>query len=51
MASLTGTCKLNCINPQAYLEHALGKILGGHMKKDIQELMPWNFKRYGSLHS
>lgn len=44
MASLIGTCKLNSVNPQAYLEHVLGKILGGHMKKDIQDLMPWNFK-------
>lgn len=43
MASLIGTCKLNGINPQAYLEHVLEKILGGHMKGDIQELMPWNF--------
>ncbi len=51
MASLIGTCKLNGINPQAYLEHVLGKILGGHMKKDIQDLMPWNFKSVRLQHS
>ena len=44
MASLIGTCKLNGINPQTYLEHVLGKILGGHMQENIQDLMPWNFK-------
>lgn len=43
MASLIGTCKLNGINPQAYLEYALEKTLSGHMQGDIQELMPWNF--------
>ncbi len=51
MASLIGTCKLNGVNPQAYLEHVLGKILGGHMKKDIQDLMPWNFKSVRLQHS
>ena len=44
MASLIGTCKLNGINPQAYLEHTLSKILNGHMQEDIQVLLPWNFK-------
>jgi len=43
MASLIGTCKLNGINPQHYLEHVLEKILAGHMQGDIKDLMPWNF--------
>ncbi len=51
MASLIGTCKLNGVNPQAYLEHALGKILNGHKQEDIQDLMPWNLKPDRSLHS
>lgn len=51
MASLIGTCKLNGINPQAYLEHALDKILNGHMQEDIQALLPWNFKPDGAHHS
>lgn len=51
MASLVGTCKLNDINPQAYLEHVLVKILGGHMQTDIQDLMPWNFKPGGARHA
>lgn len=51
MASLVGTCKLNGINPQAYLEHVLDKILNGHMQEDIQYLLPWNFKPDGARHS
>lgn len=51
MASLIGTCKLNGINPQAYLEHVLDKILNGHMQDDIKSLMPWNFKPNGSKYS
>ena len=42
MASLVGTCKLNGINPQVYLEHVLEKILNGHMQESIQDLVPWN---------
>jgi transposase len=51
MASLIGTCKLNHVNPQAYLEHVLVKILDGHMQTDIQDLMPWNFKPDGARHA
>ena len=45
MASLIGTCKLNAVNPQTYLEHALNSILNQHMQSDIHELMPWTFQR------
>lgn len=45
MASLIGTCKLNDVNPQAYLEYALDRILAQHKQSDIQDLMPWNFPR------
>lgn len=51
MASLIGTCKLNGVNPQAYLEHVLNMILEGHMQKDVPDLLPWNFKPEGALHS
>ncbi len=44
LASLIGTCKLNGINPQIYIEATLRKILDQHMQDDIQDLMPWNFK-------
>jgi transposase len=45
MASLIGTCKLNDVNPQAYLGYALDRILAQHKQSDIQDLMPWNFSR------
>ena len=45
MASLIGTCKLNAVNPQTYLEHALDSILNQHMQADILQLMPWTFQR------
>ena len=35
MASLIGTAKLNGVNPQAYLEHALDRILSQHMQDDM----------------
>jgi transposase len=49
MASLIGTCKMNRVNPHQYLEHVLGKILNGHMRDDINQLMPWNFNASGAL--
>lgn len=44
MASLVGTCILNGINTQPYLEHVLEKILNGHIQEDIHDFLPWNFK-------
>jgi transposase len=42
-ASLIGTCKLNGVNPEAYIAATFRKILDQHMQRDIEELMPWNF--------
>lgn len=50
-ASLVGTCKLNGINPQVYLEHVLDKILNGYMQDNIQDLLPWNFKPDGARYA
>jgi len=44
IASLIGTCKLNGVNPEAYIAATLRKILDNHMQRDIAELMPWNFR-------
>lgn len=43
IASLIGTCKLNGVDPEAYIAATLRKILDQHMQRDIDELMPWNF--------
>jgi transposase/uncharacterized small protein (DUF1192 family) len=41
MYSLIGTCKLNGINPRAYLEYVLTHI-ADHKVNRIDELLPWN---------
>jgi hypothetical protein len=40
VASLIETCKLNAINPQAYLTDVLTKIVNGHPNSRIDELLP-----------
>jgi len=44
LASLIETCKLNQIEPHAYLSGVLTAIVNGHKQKDIELLLPWNFK-------
>ena len=43
VASLIETCKLNGVDPQAYLTQVLGKIVDGHLITRIDELMPWSY--------
>tara|TARA_R110000744_G_scaffold149026_1_gene262096 strand:+ start:316 stop:960 length:645 start_codon:yes stop_codon:yes gene_type:complete len=43
MASLIETCKLNGIEPHAYLTATLTAIINGHMQSDIDQLLPWNY--------
>ena len=44
IASLIETCKLNGVEPYAYLKATLEAIASGHPASRIDELMPWNFK-------
>lgn len=44
LASLIETCKLNGVEPNSYLTGVLIAIINGHKQKDIDELLPWNFK-------
>lgn len=44
IASLIETCKLNGVEPYAYLKATLEAIAQGHPKSRIDELMPWNFQ-------
>lgn len=40
-ASLIGTCKMNGVEPYAYLRDIFTSIANGHLAKDIDALMPW----------
>jgi transposase len=42
IASLVETCKLNAVDPQAYLTTTLTAIVNGHKQSRIDELLPWN---------
>ena len=41
VASLIETCKLNGVDPQAYLASALSRLVNGWPMRRIDELMPW----------
>ncbi len=40
-ASLIGTCRMNGVEPYAYLFDLFTKLANGHLNKDIDALMPW----------
>lgn len=44
IASLIETCKLNGIEPFAYLTSTLEAIAAGHPQSRIDDLLPWNFQ-------
>ncbi len=37
------TCKLNGVDPQAWLTATLTAIVNGHKQNGIDELLPWKF--------
>ena len=44
IASLIETCKMNAVEPYAWLKSTLEKIAAGHPQSCIDELLPWNFQ-------
>src|SRR5487761_1311448 len=42
IASMIETCKLNGIDPQAWLTATLAKLAAGHSNRRRDQLMPWN---------
>ncbi|WP_273727817.1 IS66 family transposase [Brucella gallinifaecis] len=44
IASLIETCKLNSVDPFAYLTYTLTAIVNGHKQSRIEALMPWNYQ-------
>ena len=45
LASIVATCKLNDVNPVAYIARTLTAILDGHPNSRIEDLMPWRFEK------
>lgn len=43
IASLIETCKLNAIEPHAYLTQTQQAIINGHKQSQIDALLPWNY--------
>lgn len=44
-ASLIGTCRMNGVEPYAYLRDLFISLANGHLAKDIDALMPWAYTR------
>jgi IS66 C-terminal element len=44
IASLIETCKLNRVDPRAYLSATITKIINGHPNTRIDELLPWVYQ-------
>ena len=45
IASLIETCKLNHVDPLAYLTDVLARIANGHPNSDIDMLLPWAYRQ------
>jgi transposase len=43
VASLIETCKLNGVDPLAYMTDVITKIVEGHLASKLDELMPWAY--------
>jgi transposase len=47
VCSLIETCKLNGVEPYAYLTDVLTRMVGGHPINRLGELLPWNWGSAG----
>src|SRR4051812_32952629 len=45
IASLIETCKLNDVDPLCYLTDVLSRIVNGHPNSDIDQRLPWAYRR------
>ena len=43
VASLIETCKLNDVDPYAWMADTLAKIVNGHLNREIEDLLPWAY--------
>jgi len=44
VASLVETCKINDVDPLAYLTDVLTRVVNGHPNRDIDQLLPWAYR-------
>jgi hypothetical protein len=44
LCSLIETCKMNGVEPYAYLRDVLQRMVDGHLVNRLDELLPWNWK-------
>ena len=44
LASLIETCKLNHVDPEAYLADVITRIVQGHPNSRLDELLPWAYQ-------
>jgi transposase len=44
LCSLIETCKMNDVEPYAYLRDVLQRMVDGHPVNRLDELLPWNWK-------
>ena len=44
LATIIECCKLHGVNPAAYLEDVLTRLVGGHLNSRLDELTPWAWK-------
>jgi hypothetical protein len=49
IASLIETCKLNNVDPQAYITAVIRLIVQGHPRSAIDDLLPWQFRPADAL--
>ena len=43
--SFMEACRMNAMDPFAWLQAALCKLAAGHSNRDLDALMPWSFVR------
>lgn len=43
IASLIETCKMNGVDPRAWLSATLTAVAQGHRQSQIDDLLPWNY--------
>jgi transposase len=49
LCSLIETCKLNGVEPYAYLHDVLRRMVDGHPINRLDDLLPWNWKAAKSV--